>query len=221
MDLRMVRMALKGTYEQTSMRIARISFMGMMVFFFGCGRRRCGLRSARRGLQLGECADRIRERLQQEHREAQRDEGLQQVAHGNAAGVRRAFADAPRLHHVEPAEVDDERRDEHEGGCADELDPRLHPLGIGREEDVDPHMLAMPEGVGHADQTDRRQQMPLQFLRPDRAEREEIAEQHVRRHDEHEQEGRPREGAADQIGETVDPVGEPERRRHEARTLEW
>ena len=51
------------------------------------------------------------------------------------------------------------------------------------EQHVDADVLAVPQRVGHADQRERHQQMPLQLLRPDFADGEAVAQQHVGAHD--------------------------------------
>src|SRR5215216_2195406 len=56
-------------------------------------------------------ADALCERLQEEQREAYRNHGFQEVARGNAAGIGRAFAHGPGLHHVTDRQPDDDQRD--------------------------------------------------------------------------------------------------------------
>jgi hypothetical protein len=52
-------------------------------------------------------------------------------------------------------------------------------------------------------------QVPLKLLRPDPAERKAVAKQHIGAHDEREHERDPRGGAADEIDEAIDRVGQP------------
>jgi hypothetical protein len=52
-------------------------------------------------------------------------------------------------------------------------------------------MIAVAQRVGHADQANRNKQMPFQFLRPYPAERKAVTQEHVRAHDEREQQRNP------------------------------
>ena len=83
-----------------------------------------------------------------------------------------------------------------------------------REQHVDAHVLAVAQRVGHAEQADRRHQVPFELLRPHRAGMEDVAQQHVAAHHERQRERRPCRDAADEIDERIDSVGQSFRCGH-------
>jgi hypothetical protein len=149
------------------------------------------------------------ERLHEHERETDRDQALEDVSSRNAAGVGRSFTDGPRLHHVADRKPDHDQRDRHQQQRRYELDEIFVPLREARKQNIDAHVLAVAERIGHPEQADRRHQVPFQLLRPDRAGVEDIAQQNVAAHDGGEREGRPGGDPADGVDEGVDAVGQP------------
>ena len=152
--------------------------------------------------------DRLRQRLQEQKREADRDQRLDDVAIFNAAGIGGPLADRPGLIDVRDRQPDHDHAERHREKSGDDIDDVLGARRERREQHVDAHMLAMQQRVGHAEQADRHEDVPFQLLRPDEAEREAVAEQHIRAHDERDAERQPGRDAADEIDECVDPAGQ-------------
>jgi hypothetical protein len=76
------------------------------------------------------------------------------------------------------------------------------------EQHVDADMLAVQQRVGHSEKTDWNEDVPFQLLRPNKAERERVAEQHIGAHHQRYTERQPRRHAADEIDESIDSAGQ-------------
>ena len=150
-----------------------------------------------------------------EHCEADRDQRLDDVAVVHAAGVGGAFTDAPGLQHVVHREPDHDQRKQHRQDSRNDVDELLCCAGVKYWRKARRRAHARhAAGVGHAEQADRHHDVPFQLLRPDEADREAVAQQHVGAHDERQHQREPGRDAADDIGEAVDTVGQTLRSDH-------
>src|SRR5688572_31900570 len=70
--------------------------------------------------------------------------------------------------------------------------------------DIDPDVLAVQQRVAHAEQDERRKQVPFELLRPNRAGTEEVAQDYVHRHERDNDQREPGRRPARQVDEALD-----------------
>ncbi len=124
------------------------------------------------------------------------------------AGVGRLLADVVGLQDIGNGKLEQDGDDDHDQHGRDELDEPLHPLGEAPIKDIDLNVAVLEDRVRQAQHADGRHQVPLELLRCDRAGAEEIAQQHVEGHHQHDGEGAPAGDAPDAVDDHIERVGD-------------
>jgi hypothetical protein len=88
-------------------------------------------------------------------------------------------------------------------------------------------VIAVPQRIRHSEQDERHEQVPLELLRPHRSRAEQIAQEHVRRHEHDDDEREPGGPLADDIDQALDTPPQRARLRvtlaggHQNMILSW
>ena len=162
--------------------------------------------------QEGEALDQLRDALQPEQQEADRQQREHRPAH-QAAGVVRHLVHVVGPHDERHREVDDDD-DEGQQECADadDVDPDLGALAEAAGDDVDLHVLLAQQRVAGGQQEDRGEEVPLDLEQAVRALVEDLAHDRVAGTDEHGREDQPSDPSADELVQPVDQARKGEQR---------